>query len=376
MSGIYIHIPVCESKCNYCDFYSVTSQVSHQEYINLLIKELQKRRDELPDKNIKTVYFGGGTPSLFSPKEFVPIFDFIYDSFDIANDAEISIELNPDDVDESYLDKLKQLPFNRISIGLQSFNDEHLKFLGRRHNSGANRKVLDLLWKYNYSNVSVDCIYGIPGSSLEDIGIFLSELHLENIKHVSAYHLTIEEKTPLYFKKEQGAFVELTDNESFKQYTYLVDALEKNGFSQYEISNFSKTEYHSKHNSAYWKRKAYLGIGAAAHSFLETYRSYNPSCIESYKENILSPIFIPEIENLSEADMFNETIMTGLRTIKGVNLQELKSSFPQKFTDYINLILQESLNPEWYQISNNSLKLTKKGMFISDFIISELFFVE
>lgn len=372
MSGIYIHIPFCKSKCSYCDFYSVANSAMRADFVKALIKEIELRKDELKDQKTETIYFGGGTPSQLNISELDIIFKKLYSVFNITGDCEISFEANPDDLDVEYLKNLKQTPVNRLSIGIQSIDDRILKIMRRRHNAADGIGAVENSLKTGFENISIDMIYGIESLSEKQWKNDLKNVLQLPVTHLSAYHLGIEEGTLLYRKLKEGKIKKIDEKYSFRQYEILLETTREYGFEQYEISNFAKDNKISKHNSAYWNRTEYLGIGPSAHSFIGDKRIINPPDVKKYIINCDNGLLQSETDTLSGTDILNETIMLGLRTVKGVNL----ISFLEKFgyeEHYSLLKKTESLNPDYYKISDNYLYLTSAGMFVSDNIISTLF---
>ncbi len=375
MSGIYIHVPFCKKKCAYCDFYKVVSTKNLPEFIEALLHEIKLRVNYLPQKKISTVYFGGGTPSILSAAQINRIFFELQNFFEIQQDAEITFEANPDDLTQNYIEQLRQTPINRISLGIQSFRDDDLKLMNRRHTAQEARQAVRLLQSAGYENISGDLIYGLPHQTGEKWLLNLEEFFRLNIQHLSAYHLTYEQDTKFHKLLKSGKIEDKSDIESEEFYTTLLDLAHTNGFEQYEISNFAKPGLHSRHNSSYWANTPYLGLGPSAHSFNGNSRQWTSPDLESYISCSNSETIIPEIEFLTEPDFYNEFIMKNLRTVLGVNKHLLEQTFDKKYTSLFYKIVSRYEQSEHLVNSEKSVSLTRKGMFISDRIISDLFYV-
>jgi oxygen-independent coproporphyrinogen-3 oxidase len=335
MAGIYIHIPFCKKLCFYCDFYHVISVNDYSAFIDALLTEASLRRDYLEDETISTIYIGGGTPSVFSVKDLETILNHINNIFRLSEDCEITFEMNPDDVQPVYLDGLRNCKVNRISLGIQSWRDSDLKMLNRRHDSEGAVKALRNTLDAGFDNVTIDLIYGIPGMSLKDWESNLDFSFSFDIKHLSAYHLTIEPGTVFGKMLEKGLISEIDENDSAAQFNTLIEKSENAGFIQYEISNFGKPGYFSIHNSNYWKQVSYLGLGPSAHSFNGYSRQWNIHDLKGYIKSVNTgkPFF--ESEELDIKKRFNEYIMTSLRTMWGIDLEYVEESFEKEGYDYV-----------------------------------------
>jgi len=375
MAGIYIHIPFCKSICNYCDFYSVIDEGNHKRFINVVIKEAKLRKDYLSGESISTIYFGGGTPSVLRLNELNNILVSIYELFDVEKDCEITIELNPDDVNFGWLSGLRKAGFNRLSYGIQSWNDNILKMLNRRHNSAQAAKAIEDSERAGFENISVDLIYGIPGYGSENWERDLNITLRYNIKHLSAYHLTIESGTLFSKMKKEGRLKEIDEEESNNQFNLLIEKTASAGFIQYEISNFAKDGWFSRHNSNYWKQVMYLGVGPSAHSFNKISRQWNISHIEKYISALESNKLLFRKEELSLRTRFNEYIMTSLRTMWGIDLGYVENNFEKEGYDYIINLSRKFISYGLMRMEGNSLILTNTGKMISDNIISEFIMV-
>ncbi|MFO8235137.1 MAG: radical SAM family heme chaperone HemW [Bacteroidales bacterium] len=371
MSGVYIHIPFCKKKCPYCDFYSSTKDYSHLFYVEALKREIVLR-SRSAGSYIGSVYFGGGTPSLLGPELISQIIEKIREAFKVDNEAEITIECNPDDLSLNYLQNLKAVGINRISLGTQSFNDNELKLLGRRHSVSANHNALGMVFSCGFENVSIDLIYGLPGSSVDTIKKSISEALKYPVKHISAYHLTFEQNTRFYSLLKQGVLKELSEDESKEQYDMLVETLSNKGFEQYEISNFAKEKMYSRHNSIYWKGMPYIGVGASAHSFDGNTREWNVADVKEYIASLNNRIIPSEKEILTEDNKYNEYILTGLRTKWGINKKEILEKFGKQTLENIQTTAQKYIESGDMAENRGNYILTRKGFFIADYITSDL----
>jgi len=371
MAGIYLHIPFCKKICNYCDFYHVLSTGDHSGYLNALLLEAEQRRNYTGNEVITTIYFGGGTPSVLDIKELETILERLRKLFSVEGDCEITIEVNPDDITSDYLRGLKKTGFNRISMGVQSWRDEDLKLLNRRHTADQAASALKDIFRAGFENVSIDLIYGIPGMSLKAWESNLDQSLGADIKHVSAYHLTIEPGTVFGKMKEKGLFEEIDEEKSNAEFNILVRKTDAAGFIHYEISNFGKPGFLSRHNTSYWKQVAYLGLGPSAHSFNGYSRQWNVSDVKTYINGMNSgkPVF--EKEELDMKTRFNEYIMTSLRTMWGIDLEYLERTFEKENYDYVINLSGKFIDYGMMKHEGNSLILTNQGKMISDNLISE-----
>jgi len=372
MAGIYIHIPFCKTFCNYCDFYSITAQDSREDFINALIKEAELQAGYTADEEIKTIYFGGGTPSLLLPEEAGSILKALRSTFKISTDPEITIEINPDDVYPGLFSALARLGFNRVSLGVQSWSDRTLKFLGRRHNARQSRTALELAAAEGISNISADIIYGIPGETPQEFRNDLETMFTFPIKHLSAYHLTIEEGTRFGKMKALGKLTETDEETSISMFSILTSECAKRGFIHYEISNFALEGYISLHNSSYWKQASYLGLGPSAHSFNGHSRQWNLSNVKKYISSVNKGMVPFEIEELDTRTMFNEYVMTSLRTMWGIDLDFVEKRFDREMADYLVNVSDKFVRYGLVINNKKTLVLTDQGKMISDNIISQL----
>jgi len=379
MSGIYLHIPFCKQACYYCDFHFSTSIKKKKELVECLQKEILLRKKELSSKKIETIYFGGGTPSLLSLQEINSLLETIYTHFNVVRDAEITLEANPDDLTLEKVNLLADSKINRLSIGIQTFNDQHLRDMNRAHNSTDARMCLEYATDF-FDNITIDLIYGIPNMSDDEWRENLQTVFDFNIPHISSYALTVEEKTALesFIKKEK--YPPIDENKAKQHFDILIEETQKEGFVQYEISNFGKPDFFSKHNSSYWKGKEYLGIGPSAHSYVKGVRSWNVSNNSLYIKSIKTCLLPSEKEELSNEDRFNELVMTGLRTVWGVSVTDVENQFGEEFKNYLlsesELFVQRELMKLETVKGETFLKITNEGKFLADGIASDLFIVK
>ncbi|MEP7092988.1 MAG: radical SAM family heme chaperone HemW [Flavobacterium sp.] len=374
MSGIYIHIPFCKQACHYCDFHFSTSMKKKDEMVLAIVKEIQMRKSEFENEVVETIYFGGGTPSVLENSELQLLIDTVYENYKVAENPEITLEANPDDLSKERIFELSKSPINRLSIGIQSFFEEDLKLMNRAHNSAEAIKCLAEATKY-FDNISLDLIYGIPGLTDEMWKKNIETALSFGIPHISSYALTVEPKTALKKLIDAGKIAEPQDEVASNHFMILVETLQKNGFIHYELSNFGKENYFSKNNSAYWLGKKYIGIGPSAHSYDGEKRGWNVANNSLYLKSIQDDILPIETEILSKSDRYNEYIMTGLRTIWGVSLERVKNEFGPEYSIYLNKQIQKFLNDELVYISENILRPTAKGKFLTDGIASDLFYL-
>ena len=375
MSGIYIHIPFCSKKCFYCDFYTNLSIKYKNDYLKTLIQELKLRQSYLINTEVKTIYFGGGTPSLLSSPEIQMILDEIYAVFKVSRDAEITLEANPDDLTESYIKALKSTDINRLSVGLQSFFDDDLLLMNRRHNAKEIYSSIKLLQDIGYNNLSGDLIYGLPNSNIEKWQHNIEEFFKLEINHLSAYHLTYEPNTVFSKYLKTGKIKEIKEDNSLQQFEILKKETTKQGFIHYETSNFAKQGFFSKHNMAYWQQKPYLGLGVSAHSYNLKSRQYNIANLKKYMKGVGEGGHFFEKEELTANDQYNDYLITTLRTMWGTNLNYVKENFGQKYYSFIQKESESFIEQKLLIKENNILKTTAKGKFVEDMILEKLFIV-
>jgi oxygen-independent coproporphyrinogen-3 oxidase len=371
MSGIYIHIPFCKQACHYCDFHFSTSLKKTGEMVLALAKEIALRKDECAEV-IETIYFGGGTPSILQIADLRFLIDEVYRNYKVIEIPEITIEANPDDLSNEQIIALSKSKVNRLSIGVQSFFEDDLKLMNRAHNADEAKKCLEFATQY-FDNISIDLIYGMPNMSnekwLKNIETALSF----NIPHISSYALTVEPRTALKKLIATGKVDEPKDEVAQEHFQILVDKLSENGFIHYELSNFGKSTYFSKNNSAYWLGKKYLGIGPSAHSFDGVSRSWNISNNSLYLKSIQENKLPSETEILSKNDCYNEYVMTGLRTIWGISLDRIENEFGTDFLEYLLKQSEKFIADDLLYFDEKILKATQKGKFLCDGIASDLF---
>ncbi len=382
MAGIYLHIPFCKQACFYCDFHFSTSLKKKDELVSCLIKEIEIRKGELQNEVIETIYLGGGTPSLLAIDEIQSIIDAIHSNYKVIENPEITLEANPDDLSETVILELAKSPVNRLSIGVQSFFEEDLKLMNRAHNAKEAKDCLLMATRY-FDNITVDLIYGVPNMSNERWRANLQTLFDFGINHISSYALTVEPKTALDSFIKQGKYPKLDEKVASAHFEILVTETQKRGFVHYEISNFGKPNYFSKHNTSYWQGKKYIGIGPSAHSFSRTHRSWNVANNAKYIKAIQVHKLPNEIEELTIDDQFNEYVMTGLRTIWGVSLEKVQTDFGVNYKEELlkssekfikqGLLIITSDDVDDSKKSLEKLKTTQKGKFLADGLASELF---
>ncbi|MDP5044617.1 MAG: radical SAM family heme chaperone HemW [Leeuwenhoekiella sp.] len=371
--GLYIHIPFCKQACHYCDFHFSTSLSKKQELIDALCDEIILRKEEIPGI-LKTIYFGGGTPSLLDAKELDQIFNTIQLHFNVAEHAEITLEANPDDLTEDKLKVLSQSQINRLSIGVQSFFEEDLKLMNRAHNAVEAVQSLKLAKQY-FDNISIDLIYGMPDMSNARWQENLNKAIALDIPHISSYALTVEPHTGLQKFIEKGIVKPVDDAVAQAHFEILVDCMQQAGFENYEFSNFGKPGYFSQNNTAYWTGKSYLGVGPSAHSYNGEVRSWNINNNPKYIKEIKAGNLPIERETLSVTDKYNEYVMTGLRTIWGISLQKIEESFGLKFKEYALQQAQKHIEAHLLFRDEERIVVTKKGKFLSDGLASDLFLI-
>ena len=399
MAGIYIHIPFCKQACHYCDFHFSTSTKKKNELLAAICSEIELRKSEI-SVPIKTIYFGGGTPSLLNKEEIDLLIGEVYKNFEVEENIEVTLEANPDDLTKGNLYQLSKTKVNRLSIGVQSFFEEDLTLMNRAHNALEAKQCLTMATQY-FDNISVDLIYGIPGLDDKRWKENLDTIIAFGIPHVSCYALTVEPKTVLKKLIKNGKIAPVSETNSHRQYLILLDKMKKEGYVNYEFSNFGKQGCFSENNTAYWQGKSYLGLGPSAHSFDGNIRSWNISNNTQYINQIQIGKLPIEREILSKTDRYNEYLMTGLRTMSGVSLNKVKNNFGIKYLDYLleqikspindgllEIVLAKVVKPPINSRSSSSSKkeeffsndsvliISEKGKFLSDGIASNLFMVE
>ena len=384
MAGIYLHIPFCKKACSYCDFHFSTSLKKKDELLTCMQQELLLRKSELKNTPVETIYFGGGTPSLLNTQEIRRLIQTIQEHYTVIEYPEITLEANPDDLTEAKIIELAESPVNRLSIGVQSFFEDDLQLMNRAHNAHEAKKCLSLATRY-FDNITVDLIYGVPNMTNVRWRENLQTLFDLRINHISSYALTVEPKTALESFIRKGTYTDVDEQVARAHFEILVAETNKQGFVHYEISNFGKPNFFSKHNTSYWQGKQYLGIGPSAHSFNGTHRSWNIANNTKYIKSLKERVLPNESEALSVHDRFNEYIMTGLRTIWGVSLQKVEQDFgvaiKKQLLASANKFIREGLLSVTMeemgdvQTPTETLKTTQKGKFLADGLASELFII-
>lgn len=375
MAGIYIHVPFCKQKCNYCNFHFSTKKDNVEELVSGMIIELDQRKSYLKTKKIDSIYFGGGTPSIIDVKHIINIIEKIYSLFDVKKTAEITMEFNPDDIKKEKLNKLRQAGINRLSIGIQSFNNEDLIFMNRSHNAKEAISSIKLAKECGFNNMSIDLIYGVQNQTDKTWKKNLNQMFELEIDHFSAYALTVEPDTKLNYlikKKRVQPTSELKAENHFK---ILQEESLKMGYEQYEISNFCRKNKFAQHNTSYWKDKAYLGIGPSAHSYNGKSRRWNISNNLKYITLINNSEKYFDEEKLSPTQKYNEYTLTSLRTIWGVSLDYLENNFDQHIVSHFKKNARKWIDNKNIILEKNNVRLTNKGMLFADAISSDLFII-
>jgi oxygen-independent coproporphyrinogen-3 oxidase len=373
MAGLYIHIPFCRQKCHYCNFFSLASRKNQPQLIASLLQEIQLQRTYLADEPLKTIYFGGGTPSLFSPEIIQNLIEKANNIFGIENNAEITLEANPDDITNSWLAGLRNTSVNRLSIGIQSFFDEDLTWLHRAHNATEAINAAKSAQDFGFQNLSIDLIYAIPTLSDERWNENISHAISLQVPHISAYALTVEPGTALDHFIRKGKYQNIDDEKAAHQFTILMERLAGNNFIHYEISNFCTDGHFSRHNTSYWSGEKYLGIGPSAHSYNGISRQWNVSNISEYIKSINLGSIPSEKEILTKTQKFNEYLMTSLRTIWGTDLDKIEAIFGKEFHDYTLNEIQPAITKQLAFIGDRKIRLTSSGKLFADRIASDIF---
>ena len=375
MAGIYIHIPFCKRRCIYCDFFSTTQSEKKSAYVRALCRELEMRRDYVEGEEIETIYLGGGTPSQLTEEELKAIFSSIYHIYKVKEDAEITLEANPDDLTPEYVAMLRQLPINRISMGIQTFQEEILKLLHRRHTATQAIEAFRRCREAGFQNISIDLMYGLPGETLETWKEDLRQAINLRPEHISAYHLIYEEDTALWRLREQHQVEEADEDLSVSLFETLIDHLTEAGYQHYEISNFCLSGMHSRHNSSYWTGKKYLGCGPSAHSFNGFSRQWNVASLEGYIKGVEEGELDYEVEELDLYTRYNDYVLTSIRTCWGMSLSKLRSEFGEELYRYCMRMAKPHEDQGVLENREGVLRLTRKGIFVSDGIMSDLMWV-
>ena len=384
MAGIYIHVPFCNSKCAYCGFYSLPSLKLKDRFLEALKAEIITRKDYLHGETVNTIYFGGGTPSLLSIKEIAELLHLINDTYPIGNDPEITLEANPDTLSLAYLEGLRQLGINRLSIGIQSFFDNDLKYLSRRHDSLHARQSIEWAKQAGFSNISIDLIYGLPTSNAEQWNRNLDLFFEMGLPHLSAYALTLEPNAILTKQIELGKVQPINEEDALRDYEILCQRAAENGYLHYEISNFCLRGMHSKHNANYWFGTPYTGVGPSAHSYDGSSRQWNVSNMEEYcgalpttgrNRGACPPVGKAPIEKeqLSPEQQYDEYVMLRLRTHWGIDLKYMKREMGERFSTYCEQHAQPLLTQGRLSQTREFLYLNDAQMLFADGVAEELF---
>lgn len=374
MAGIYIHIPFCKSRCIYCGFYSTTLLDLRKKYINAVCREMELRKNYIREP-FSTIYLGGGTPSLLDEAELTKLFLYINNVYDVDRNAEITMECNPDDITPEFTNMLSRLPINRVSMGAQTFADSRLRLLHRRHNSDEVKHAVKLLREAGIKNISIDLMFGFPDESLSQWKEDISAALALNIEHISAYSLMYEENTPLWKMLDTGKVKEIDEELSLTMFKELVCQLTDAGYEHYEISNFARPGYRSRHNSSYWHQVPYIGLGAAAHSFDLNSRQWNVADLKLYIEEINNGIIPMEREELDNDTTFNDIITTALRTSDGIDLNALETRLGKRYRNTLISAAGKHIEQGLLEIRHDRLRLTSEGIFISDMVMSDFMIV-
>ncbi|MFC2111841.1 radical SAM family heme chaperone HemW [Bacteroidota bacterium] len=373
MAGLYIHIPFCRDACTYCDFHFSISLNQLEPMLQAINKEIITERDYLEGEELETIYLGGGTPSLLTQKQIEKLFTTIRANYSVNEKAEITLEANPDDLDPGYLSSLRKSGINRLSIGIQSFFDEDLELMNRRHTSSQSKKCLESAYSEGFNNLNLDLIYGMPGMSIKKWQDNLKTALEFKPKHIAAYHLTYEPGTELDYRRSKNRVIPVDENRSYDHYSLLVEIMETSGYEHYEISNFALPGYFSKHNSAYWKGEKYLGIGPSAHSYNGLGRRWNIAKNASYIRGIKEGNSIYKGEFLEKKDRFHDYLMTSLRTSWGVDMLYLRKEWGDEYCEHILKQSVPYVQNGKIVLSGDKLILSTEGMFIADHILREMF---
>ncbi len=373
MAGIYIHIPFCRRICHYCDFYRIAPAFGEGLYADALKRELELRADYLGGESVGTIYFGGGTPSVLDARWLNRMIEEISRYYRIEDPCEITLEANPDDLSGPWLKSIREkTSINRLSIGIQSFVDRDLQLMNRRHTADEAFQSVSRARRVGFANISADLIYGIPGSSLQDLAYSMDRMAALDIQHLSAYHLTIEPGTLFYWKMEKGLIRPVDEEESLKQFRYLISRARSEGFKHYEISNWAKAGFISNHNTNYWKGIPYLGLGPSAHSYDRVSRQWNVPDLRQYLQGIEKGNPVVEKEVLTPAMRLNEYLLTSLRTMWGIDMKEVQSAFGMASCIRLEKGCEKYIRSGHMKKDGNVYTLTEEGYFISDAIIRNL----
>lgn len=372
MAGVYVHIPFCKRKCIYCDFYSIASSRLSDRYVKAVGMEAQLRGQEIAGMPVKTLYIGGGTPSVLSFEQLSVLIEGLRAAIDLSHVEEFTVEVNPDDVTHEFAEQLLKLGVNRVSMGVQSLVDEELVFLNRRHDAEEAMKAYCDLQSAGFNNISIDLIYGIPGQTLDTWKYTLEKALSLQAKHVSCYNLSYEEGTMLHKLRETGRVMECDDNTCVEMYDMLVDMLDGAGYEHYEISNFAMPGFYSRHNSGYWDKTPYLGLGASAHSYDGNMRRYNPYNVKLYVESLENDVVVCVGEQESVDEKYDEDVMLRLRTSRGIDSEWIKSIYGKAYSDYFVNAIRSFVDSGLVIKDGSRYRLSRNGVMLSDMIMREL----
>lgn len=372
MAGVYVHIPFCKRKCIYCDFYSIASSRLSDRYVKAVGMEAQLRGQEIAGMPVKTLYIGGGTPSVLSFEQLSVLIEGLRAAIDLSHVEEFTVEVNPDDVTHEFAEQLLKLGVNRVSMGVQSLVDEELVFLNRRHDAKEAMKAYCDLQSAGFNNISIDLIYGIPGQTLDTWKYTLEKALSLQAKHVSCYNLSYEEGTMLHKLRETGRVMECDDNTCVEMYDMLVDMLDGAGYEHYEISNFAMPGFYSCHNSGYWDKTPYLGLGASAHSYDGNMRRYNPDNVKLYVESLENDVVVCVGEQESVDEKYDEDVMLRLRTSRGIDSEWIKSIYGKAYSDYFVNAIRSFVDSGLVIKDGSRYRLSRNGVMLSDMIMREL----
>ena len=372
MAGLYIHIPFCTDKCFYCDFYSGNQLYLLNDYVDAVAKEIRLRYNYLDNSPIESIFFGGGTPSLLSGNHFEMIFEAIRSSCVLDDNAEITIECNPENISDSYVEDLFRVGINRISLGVQFLDDTVLSSFNRKHSKYLIYNALDIIGNSKFDNLSVDLIYSVPGISDNSLAESLMQLAKFNIRHISAYSLTISKNSILFWKIAKGNVVECNEDCFLSQYRIIQDFCFENGFKQYEVSNYAKDGYMSKHNLAYWNQVLYLGIGVSAHSYNLVSRQWNHTNIKKYIRDLKVDILDVNIEQLSDIELYNEYVILKLRTYQGMSYSYVRSHFSKEIYEHFEVNIQNLRRRGHFYLSEELVIPLQSDLLLADFLAKYL----
>ena len=375
MAGIYIHIPFCRKACHYCNFHFSTQTQHINAFVEALLIEIELRGNYISSP-IQTIYFGGGTPSLLSAEQISSIVQKLQTNFDLTQLKEFTLEANPDDISSDNLLLWKNMGVNRLSLGIQSFQNEALAWMNRAHEVNQSHQAIQMAQDAGFNNISIDLIYGTPHYTKEHLLADLKNIEEYKIPHVSCYALTVEEKTALHSMIEKGKMQNVATEVQAEHFEIIVDYLNNIGFEHYEISNFAKPGNRSKHNSSYWKGIPYIGLGPSAHSYNGTSRQWNVANNALYMQSLEKRELTFEIEQLHQATQYNEYMMISLRCIEGFDLKHIESSFGKAYGEHTQSVIQKLEAQDVLEQTNNGYCLNKSAKFLADGIASEFFIVD